>query len=233
MTSPLATLHTIGYAPHTLEGFTALLRQHAITALADVRTLPRSAYKPEFNQDALRTHLKTLGIDYVFLGHELGARMDVPGVYVDGVADFERMAAHPRFLAGLDRLRAGMARYSVALMCAEKDPLTCHRTILICRALREEARIRHILADGRVEPHRAAEARLLRLFNLDQPEFPMAGMGRTEEQRLAEAYRKQAGQIASRLDSAEDSSQGDKPWPTPSFSPSDSPEKTPRSSSRP
>ena len=72
------------------------------------------------------------------------------------------------FAAGLNRLREGMRQYRVALLCAEKDPATCHRTILICRELRKEADIRHILDDGEIERQPDLEMRLLRTHNLHQ-----------------------------------------------------------------
>ena len=64
--------------------------------------------------------------------------------------------------SGLERVRTGMRKYRLALMCAEKDPLTCHRAILVCRHLRPVVGdIVHILGDGSLETHGEAETRLL------------------------------------------------------------------------
>jgi hypothetical protein len=78
-------------------------------------------------------------------------------------------------------------------MCAEKDPITCHRTILICRnlLLSEGITIKHILSNGRVEDHKDSELRLMKLFKLDQPD-----LFRTDQQRLDDAYSRQGENIA-------------------------------------
>ncbi len=53
---------TIGHSTHTIEEFIRLLQAHAVTRVADVRTLPRSKYNPQFNRDTLRASLKNAGI---------------------------------------------------------------------------------------------------------------------------------------------------------------------------
>lgn len=190
-------LYTIGYSPHTQEEFLALLRRHAVTAVADVRSMPYSAHRPEFNTDQIRRFLKANGVAYVFLGDCVGARFEDPSVYVDGVADYERIAAHPVFREGLARIRRGAERYTLALMCAEKDPATCHRTILVARRLRDDLDIRHILADGSLESQAALEQRLLALHDLDQALLP--GLN-PDGRELDRAYRLQGRRIAYRAE---------------------------------
>ncbi len=134
------------------------------------------------------------GIQYVFLGRELGARYEDESVYIEGRADYDRIAEHHLFHAGLEQLSELANNKTVVLMCAEKDPLICHRTILISRHLRSNCRIFHILSDGGVEKHEETEKRLLRLFDLAQSELP--GLGRSFEERLEIAYAKQCKKIA-------------------------------------
>ncbi|MGE4554101.1 MAG: DUF488 family protein [Desulfovibrionaceae bacterium] len=201
METPRRHLFTIGYAPHTPDTFLALLRLHGVDVVADVRSVPFSARKPEFNRDQLQRLLATQGISYVFLGDQLGARCLDPAAVVDGRVDYERVAELPNFRNGLDRLRQGMDRYSVTLMCAEQDPLGCHRTILVCRHLRQDTDIQHILADGSLEPHGQLETRLIKLFQLDQLTLP--GLKAKKASPLLEAYRRQSLNIAHRLDPAE------------------------------
>ena len=72
------TVFTIGHSTHPQERFIALLRQHGITALCDVRSKPYSRMNPQFNREELEEALLAHGIAYRFLGEELGARSDDP-----------------------------------------------------------------------------------------------------------------------------------------------------------
>ena len=130
-------LFTIGHSNHTEEHFTGLLADNTISAIADVRSQPYSQYTPHFNREVLENTLRELDIQYVFLGRELGARRHEESCYVDGKADYTRIAQLPLFRTGLERLFQGIERYRVAVMCSESDPITCHRTILICREIKK------------------------------------------------------------------------------------------------
>ncbi len=160
-------LFTVGHSNHSLERFLELLGQHEIGAIADVRSMPYSRYCPHFNPPLLKPALMNAGIAYVFLGKQLGARPDDPACYVDGSVSYERLAAQREFQDGLDRVLQGLSRFRLALMCTEKDPIDCHRMILICRRLRSrEIAIQHILADASLETNEAAERRLCDKLNL-------------------------------------------------------------------
>lgn len=156
------SIFTIGHSTHTIERFVALLAQHGVTALADVRSAPYSRIAPQFRRDTLAASLQASGIAYVFLGRELGARRDEPEVYDGDIARYERVARTEAFERGMQRVEQGAARYCVALMCAEKDPITCHRALLVARqlSLRGHA-IEHIREDGAAESAAAFEERLL------------------------------------------------------------------------
>jgi uncharacterized protein (DUF488 family) len=155
------TIFTIGHSNHSIEAFLGLLKQHGIACVADVRSQPYGRLE-HFNREYLAAELKTAGIQYVFMGKELGARRGEKECYQDNLAHYARIARLPAFQQGLSRLHGDAQVRRVAIMCAEKEPLDCHRTILICRHLREfRVRIEHILADGRLEDHAAAEKRLV------------------------------------------------------------------------
>lgn len=160
-------LFTIGHSNLSIEAFVLLLQQHGITAVADVRSHPFSRYLPHFNKSEITAYLSSVGIQYVFLGKELGARPEDLSCYdTSGKALYDRIAATPLFSQGMQRLLKGAANYKICLMCAEKDPITCHRTILVCHKLREfNLQIHHILSDGNLESHQHLEARLLSKFN--------------------------------------------------------------------
>jgi uncharacterized protein (DUF488 family) len=185
-------IYTIGYAAHTIESFITALDKFNITAIADVRSQPYSKFKPEFNKENLRKSLINNGIEYVFLGDNMGARIKAPECYKNGQVNYELISQHPLFQTGIDRLLKGMEKYSIALMCAEKDPINCHRTILICRHLkRYQIQIYHILDANTFESHSETEIRLMKLFNLEQPDLFMK-----DSDRLAEAYSRQEEKIA-------------------------------------
>jgi uncharacterized protein (DUF488 family) len=192
----MAPLFTIGHSNHPIERFVALLQQHAIAALADVRSVPFSRFNPQFSRAPLAKSLGEAGIDYLFLGDALGARPKDPACFVDGHVDYDRIAARPEFAAGLARVRTEAGARRVALMCAEREPLDCHRVMLVCRHLRDGAlEIAHILADGTLEPHAALERRLVAQLGLAPP--PLLGEA-AWPQAIADAYAQRAQRMTKR-----------------------------------
>jgi uncharacterized protein (DUF488 family) len=188
----MSVLFTVGHSTHPIEVFVRLLRQHGITALADVRSHPYSRHFPQYSQEALKAALAKEQIAYVFLGKELGARSDNPGCYHQGKVQYELLAQEPQFGVGLGRLRMGMERFRIALMCAEKDPLDCHRAVLVARRVYEVGiPVEHIHADGHLEKHAEMEARMLDLLKMSD-----ADMFRSREEILVDAYRIRGEQIA-------------------------------------
>jgi uncharacterized protein (DUF488 family) len=186
------TVYTIGHSNHTLERFIALLTLHDITALGDVRSQPYSRANPQFNREELKKALKNAGIAYVFLGRELGARSDDPACYVQGRVQYDRIASTEAFQHGLERVLKGMMDYRLALMCAEKEPVECHRAILVARHLVDRGvAVQHVLADGGLERHDVTIERLRRQLSL-----PESDMFRSSEEVLADAYRIQESRIA-------------------------------------
>ncbi len=185
-------IYTIGHSKHPIERFTALLQQHGIEALADVRSTPYSRFNPQFNREKLQAALAGAGIRYAFLGEELGARSKDPACYEDGRVSYAKLAASELFRTGIDRLLTGMREHRIALMCAEREPLDCHRTILVARELEKSGvPVTHILDDGSLEPHRHALERLaadLEIVGTD--------LFRSPDELLEEAYEKQGARIA-------------------------------------
>jgi uncharacterized protein (DUF488 family) len=185
-------LYTIGHSTHTAAKVVELLRQHGITTVADVRSQPYSRISPQFNREAFSALLKDFGIAYVFLGRELGGRPEDRSCYENGKVQYDRLARTPRFAAGLARILRDMKTQTIALMCAEKDPITCHRAILVCRHLAGRGvKIAHILEDGSLESHDDTVNRLLRELGLHQPE-----LFRSHDEVVDEAYAQRGQQIA-------------------------------------
>ena len=195
-------IYTIGHSNHQINDFINLLRRHSITAVADVRSSPFSKHNPQFNRDALVDALKREGIAYVFLGMELGARPDDSTCFDNGSANFTKMAERPIFKQGIERLLKGMEKYRVAMLCAEKEPIDCHRTILVCRHLRKSGfTIKHILADGSVENHQATEHRLVKALGVEPILFDAM---LSDADRVEEAYNQRAREIAYKRESEEE-----------------------------
>lgn len=183
---------TIGHSTHTLEAFVALLKQHGVTALADVRSAPFSRFNPQFNKDALEADLKAHGIKYVFLGRELGARSDDQSCYENGRVQYERLARTELFHSGLERVVRGAQEHTIALMCAEKEPLDCHRTLLVARALDDlGVPVEHILVDGRLESHGDAMLRLLDVVGL-----PREDLLQSRQELIDQALTRQEERVA-------------------------------------
>ncbi len=189
------TLYTVGHSNHSVVEFISLLLSYGITAVADVRSRPYSKFHPQFNQKILASELESSGIRYVFMGRELGGRPADLGLSVGGgAASFEVIATTEAFKRGIERLSAGRWDHKIAIMCAEKDPLDCHRTVLVCRRLREMGvPVVHILADGGSEAHAETESRLLEMSGLQNSLF---SIGLTEDCLLSEAYSERARAIA-------------------------------------
>lgn len=186
------TIFTIGHSTHPIERFLDFLERNGITAVADVRSSPYSRHNPQFNKESLSAELKKHGIVYVFVGKELGARSDDPSCYEGGKVRYGRLAKSKVFKAGIDRVLSGSEKYRVALMCAEKEPLDCHRTLLVSRALEQQGvSIFHILSDGSTESQPQTMCRLLDLVGL-----PQADMFRSHEELIETACEMREEKIA-------------------------------------
>ncbi len=207
----IKNLFTIGLSNLDIKNFISFLNKHNVTALADVRSSPYSRYVSQFNRENLKNSLLNVGIKYVFLGEELGARPKDRSCYVEGKAVYENIAKTPLFSQGIDRINKGSQSYNIALMCAEKDPITCHRAVLVCQHLKVlPLDINHILQDGSLESHQSLENRLLEIHNLGESaqdsavqlslfdnvsnQTPLPTL--SPEEALKEAYRKQGDNIA-------------------------------------
>ena len=183
---------TIGHSNHSIERFVALLRQHGVTAVADVRSIPYSRFNPQFSRQALERALRDAGISYVFLGKELGARSEDPACYDNGRVSYDRLSRTDLFREGLDRVKKGAVAHKIALMCAEKEPLECHRTLLVSRALdRDGVSVAHILADGRLESHHDSLIRLLTVVGL-----PAEDLFKSQDELIEQACAKQEIRVA-------------------------------------
>lgn len=159
--SAAGTVWTIGHSNHTAEALIDLLVRHPITAVADVRTSPFSAYSSQFNKDQLARLLEAHGIRYVFLGSELGGRPSDPAMYdADGRVRYDLVAESATYRRGIERVINGAKDHRIALLCGEEDPISCHRRRLVGRTLLELGlSVEHIRGDGSVTAEAEIQAR--------------------------------------------------------------------------
>jgi uncharacterized protein (DUF488 family) len=148
---------TVGHSNHPVERLLALLRQHGVQILADVRSQPYSRFAHQFNRENLQPVVTDAGLQYLFLGEELGGRqLGKIADHQERLAAYDRIAALPAFQRGIERVLTGAQEYRIALLCAEEDPTECHRRVWVTRALRERgAEVEHLRGDGHVDPEDA------------------------------------------------------------------------------
>ena len=144
------TIYTIGYTAFEPKAFVDVLKKHGVQCLVDVRTVPASSRLPQYSRPVLEAMLKQAGLRYRHYP-EFGARQEESKWYTEaGYLDFERYIDSEAFQAGVEKLRKGMELgYCFALMCAEKDPINCHRAIMVARGLEKAGMdASHIRVDG-------------------------------------------------------------------------------------
>lgn len=180
----MARVWTVGHSTLDIEDFLEILTRHNITAIADVRSSPASKRYPHFNRDELRSSLKRVGITYVFLGEELGGRPKRSRLFKDGVADYEKMALEPSFMSGLKRVVMGSQEFNIALMCSEKNPMHCHRCLLVGRALSHDRVDVLNIVDDRVMSQTEIEGRLLEVQAQQSKDLFLSS-----DEQIANAYR--------------------------------------------
>jgi uncharacterized protein (DUF488 family) len=166
----MQAIKTIGHSNHPIERFVDLLKTAGVALLVDVRSMPYSRRFPQFGKERLAESLAAAGIGYVHEGAALGglpppkrsrfgfAQAGKP----EGGGDYDALAEQPAFKEALGRLIERAENTTLCLMCAEKEPLDCHRTVLVSRRLAERGVVvDHLLADGGMRPHREVEEALL------------------------------------------------------------------------
>jgi hypothetical protein len=198
-------LFTIGHSNHSWERFGELLRAAGVTAVIDVRSSPFSRWLPQFNRPELESSLRPLGIAYRFQGDALGGRPKSPDVYTpEGQVDYERVRKTAAFQRRIDQLLRELGQGVPVLLCAEEDPLDCHRALMIAPALIEQGvRPIHLRGDGSRETTEEFERRLLAETGIGagivDGLFAATLSAAEHRELLAEAYRTQARRKAFRL----------------------------------
>src|SRR6266404_3825390 len=194
-------LFTIGHSAMEASALVKLLHQFEISLLIDVRSNPRSLRFPHFDREELTNTLKLSNIQYLFLGEELGGRPeDLKAYRSDGLVDYRTRRNSRAFRAGVDRVIEELGRRDLALMCAEEDPLTCHRFLMICPELVSLGLDpQHVRKGGVIETQQAAEDRLLKTRKLAAVAGPSL-FAVDRQSALESAYLEQSRKCAFRID---------------------------------
>jgi uncharacterized protein (DUF488 family) len=194
-----SSLFTVGHSSLELDEFLKIVVTHKVKTICDVRSRPASFRFPQFNREPLEACLASAGIQYEFLGETLGGRPSDPRAYhEDGIVDYEARRKASDFCEGIDRALKLCRASSIALMCAEEDPLQCHRFLMIGPALLQRGVTpSHIRRGGELESQRVAEDRLLKLHDLAA--FDSGSLFVFErDAALQDALRRQAREFAYR-----------------------------------
>lgn len=190
--NPRFPLFTLGHSTHSADVFLGLLRGHGVSVVFDVRSAPYSGRYPHFSRPDMSRWLEQSQVRYFFAGKHLGGRPSDQSLYLNNQANYAEMAKSADFLSALRRLASWTRRARCALVCAEADPIDCHRFLLIGRELcTHNLDVYHILPNGTAEPHRATERRLLRKLGLLQ-----ADVFDNQADAVAAAYTIQASRVA-------------------------------------
>jgi uncharacterized protein (DUF488 family) len=195
-----STVFTIGHSNLEVGDFLSVLTKHDVKILCDVRSRPASFRFPQFNREPLEALLASAALRYEFFGEALGGRLADPRAYYsDGRVDYAARRKSPEFAAGIDRLLELSPAANIVLMCAEEDPLQCHRFLMICPTLLERGAMPvHIRRRGILESQLDAEDQLLELHG--RTAFATGSLFVSERDcAIAEALQLQSKEFAFRV----------------------------------
>lgn len=198
------TILSIGHSQHNIDYFINMLKRHQVNYILDVRSTPYSQFASDYNRDSIRILLSNYNITYSFMGEYFGARPSEKSLYADkGYLDFEKYKKSEIFIKGYNNVLKGVAQGNrVAFMCTEKDPIDCHRAILVTRAFAEAGvPIEHIMADNSIQTQNDLDQRLLKIYYPDRKQLSIFDKDNlSDEEYLQQAYKKQNEKIGYSLD---------------------------------
>lgn len=202
----MGLLYSIGCSTLSLNDFIQNLKNHNISVIADVRSVPYSKTTPQFNKEELIRELRKNHILYGDFSKEFGARRTELSVYESGRVSFDKTKKLQIFSDGINRIEKGLSMgYSIALMCTEKNPLDCHRFSLVSRGIYEKSGIEceHILTSSDVIKTSQLENEMLRKFGLEMDFFL------SREDRIKDAYKLLNENIGYKLPLIQESNEGE------------------------
>ena len=187
-------IYTVGHSNYDFDVFLKFISKWKIEVIVDVRSAPYSKFCPQFNREVIQKALSNAGIKYLFLGKDLGARPDEPSCYEYGRVKFDLLRKTATFEKAIARLKAGDSKgVVVSLMCSEKNPIDCHRAILVARVLKNEGiEVKHIVSEIELIDQAQIEEQLQEKFKLEPLLFDTETAA---QERIADAYKMQEEKI--------------------------------------
>ena len=190
---------SIGHSQHEPEYFIKMLKEHNVNYVLDVRSVPYSQFASDYNRENIKALLSEHSINYSYMGNFFGARPLDKNLYSkEGYLDFKKARQSIPFIKGYNNVLKGIQQGNrIAFMCTEKDPMDCHRAILVTKAFSDSGiRVEHIMADNTIQTQEDLNLRLLNKYfpdrgqlNLFSPEI------QTEAEYLEMAYQKRNKEI--------------------------------------
>ena len=187
----MKNIYTIGYTAFKIDDFISVLKKYNITCVIDVRSLAYSQHYPDYNKEVLNKVLKSNGIVYRNYSAEFGARQ-TEKCYLSpkGYLDFNKYVRSDRFESGYQKILTGIEMgYTFVLMCAETDPIDCHRSIMLGREFYKRGfEVKNILKSGEILLQGELEERLLDKYFSTRNQFSIFDDNKDEGQLIKEAY---------------------------------------------
>ena len=203
-------IYTIGHSNYPVEKLIDMLRHYNINCVIDIRGIPYSKYNIQFDKETIRYTLTKEGFIYLFMATEFADKRDTKVSYIEeGYADFEKVIEEADFIRGIERLKDGCNKgYRIALLGAMQDPIRCHRSILLGKALREVGfNVMHIMDDYSTKDQDYMEERILEKYFPNRNQITidaLLGKEKTREDLIKEAYKLANREIGIRVENLTD-----------------------------
>ena len=199
-------IYTIGHSNYTVERLIDMLKHYNINCVVDIRGTPYSKYNIQFDKETIRYTLSRAGFIYIYMAKELAAkRINKQSYNEEGYSDFEKVIKENEFIEGIERLKNGCNKgYKIALLGAMQEPIRCHRSILVGRALRENGfNVKHILDDYSIASQEDIEQMLLDKYFSNRNQMTiddLIGNSLTRKEMIQEGYRLANKEIGYRIE---------------------------------
>lgn len=199
-------IYTIGHSNYPVEKLIDMLKRYDINTVIDIRGTPYSKYNIQYNKETIANTLREAGFLYIYMARELAAKRENKKSYnKEGYSDFEKVIAEEEFLKGIERLKLGCEKgYKIALLGAMQDPIRCHRSILVGRALRDNKfNVNHILDDYTIASQEKIEENLLDKYFSNRNQLTidnLLGNSMSEEEMIREGYKLANKEIGYRVE---------------------------------